>query len=530
MLLDNLLIIIVLLLAVSLLSMLSEKLRISYPIFLVICGLIIGFIPKVLDIALEPNLVFLIFLPPLLYVAAWNTSWKDFWTYRRPINLLAFGVVIFTSWTVAVVSHWIIPGFSLALGFLLGGIISPPDAVAATSVLQKLTVPKRVVTILEGESLVNDASSLIVFRFALAAVLTGKFVLWEAGLEFGIVVAVGILIGLAIAMVIYAIHRFLPTTSSIDTAITLIAPYLMYITAEHFKCSGVLAVVSGGLFLSSQSTRIFSYSSRLQAQSVWETLVFLLNGAVFILIGLQLPMILNSMDAGRITSAVFYGVVISLLTIVVRIIWVFTGTYLPRMLSKTIRKSESYSNWKSVLLVAWSGMRGVVSLAAALSIPLTLNTGEHFPYRNTILFISFIVILVTLVLQGLSLPYLIRKLNIEEKNNEKEHLLEVQMKLTSAVIDHINKEYAHEAETIPIFRQLKDRHEHLLEAQRKQLSKKGVAPSYMPVYRAALLELLEVRRKALEEMQKDGKYADELMRNIEREIDHEEARLRVQGR
>jgi CPA1 family monovalent cation:H+ antiporter len=528
MLLDNLLIIIVLLLAVSLLSMLSDKLRISYPIFLVLSGLIIGFIPNVLDITLEPNLVFLIFLPPLLYVAAWNTSWKDFWAFRRAINLLAFGLVIFTSCAVAVVSHWIIPGFSLAIGFLLGGIISPPDAIAATSVLQKLAMPKRVVTILEGESLVNDASSLIVFRFALAAVLTGKFVLWEAGLDFVVVVAVGVLIGLAIAFVIYAIHRFLPTTSSVDTAITLIAPYLMYITAEHFNCSGVLAVVSGGLFLSSQSTKIFSYSSRLQAQSVWETLVFLLNGAVFILIGLQLPVIMNSLDAGTITKGVFYGVVISLLTIVVRILWVFTGTYLPRMVSKKIRKNEPYSSWKSVFIVAWSGMRGVVSLAAALSIPLTLSTGEAFPYRNLILFISFIVILVTLVLQGLTLPYLIRKLNIEEKSNEREHLLEVQIKLTSAVIDHINKEYAHEAETIPAFRQLKDRHEHLLEAQKKQLTKKDGTPSYAPAYRNALLELIEVRRKALEEMQKDGKYPDELMRNIEREIDHEEARLRVQ--
>ena len=421
----------------------------------------------------------------------------------------------------------LIPNFSLALGFLLGGIISPPDAIAATSVLQKLKIPKRVVTILEGESLINDASSLIVFRFALTAVLTGRFVMWEAGIDFLMVVAVGILTGLIIAFMIYAIHRFLPTTSSIDTAITLIAPYLMYITAEHFKCSGVLAVVSGGLFLSSRSTKLFSYNTRLQAQGVWETLVFLLNGAVFILIGLQLPVIVKSMDAGTITQAVFYGVVISLLTIVVRIIWVFPGTYLPRMLSKKIRTTEPYPNWKAVFIVAWSGMRGVVSLAAALSIPLTLGTADPFPHRNLILFISFIVILFTLVLQGLSLPYLIRKLNIEVKNNEREQELEIQMSLVTGVLSYINREYAHEAETDNAFRMLKERYEHLREAQQKQLLRKDAA-DYIPAYRKALLELIDVRRKTLEDIRTENKYPDELIKNIEKEIDHEEARLRVQ--
>lgn len=524
---DNLLLIIILLLVVSLLSMVSEKLRISYPIFLVICGLIIGFIPKVLDITLDPDLVFLIFLPPLLYSAAWNTSWKDFWRYRRAIGLLALGLVFFTSFSVAVVSHLLIPGFSLALGFLLGGIISPPDAVAATSVLQKLKMPRRVVSILEGESLVNDASSLIVFRFALAAVITGNFVFVEAAIDFVEVVMIGILIGLAIAFMIYTIHRFLPTTSSIDTAITLMAPYLMYITAEHFHVSGVLAVVSGGLFLSSRATEIFSYSSRLQAQGVWETLVFLLNGAVFILIGLQLPVILNSMDVGTIASAVFYAIVISLVTILVRIIWVFPGTYLPRILSKRIRETEPYPSWKSVFIVAWSGMRGVVSLAAALSIPITLSTGEAFPHRNLILFISFTVILCTLVLQGLSLPFLIRKLDIQVKSNEREHELEIQMNLVSAVLSYIDSKYAREAETNNAFRMLKERYEHQLKSHQKQLSKKGSVPTYIPAYQKALLELIDVRRKALEEVRKEKKYADDLIRNIEREIDHEEARLRV---
>jgi CPA1 family monovalent cation:H+ antiporter len=528
---NNLLIITLLLLAVSLLSMLAEKIRISYPIFLVICGLIIGFIPKAFNIVLEPDLVFLIFLPPLLYSAAWNTSWKDFKAYRRPIGLLALGLVIFTSCSVAFVSHLIIPDFPLAFGFLLGGIISPPDAIAATSVLQKIKMPRRVIHILEGESLVNDASSLIVFRFALTAILTGQFVLWEAGVEFLLVFFMGIVTGLGIALLIYLIHRFLPTTPSIDTAITLISPYFMYITAEHFGFSGVLAVVAGGLLLSSQATKMFSYSSRIQMQGVWDTLVFLFNGAVFILIGLQLPVILNSMDGGTLTQAIAFGIIISLLTIIVRIIWVFPATYLPRILSKKIRTREPYPNWKAVLIVAWSGMRGVVSLAAALSVPLTLSTGETFPHRYLILFITFIVILFTLVLQGLSLPLLIRKLKIETKDDMKEQLLELQTELTMSIVLYLETKYPREIETIPPFRQLKERYDFLLEAQNKQLMQKEDSTSfYIPIYRKALLELIDIRRNTLEFYRAEGKYPDELIRQIEKEIDHEEARLRTHVR
>lgn len=527
MLLNNLLLIIVLLTVVSLFSMLSDKLRISYPIFLVICGLFIGFIPNVLDITLEPDLVFLIFLPPLLYAAAWNTSWKDFWALRKAIGLLALGLVIFTSCAVAIVAHLLIPGFSLALGFLLGGIISPPDAIAATSVLEKLNIPRRVVNLLEGESLVNDAASLIVFRFALAAVLTHQFVLVEAGVDFVIVAIAGILVGLGIALFIYGVHRFLPTNASIDTAITLIAPYLMYVTAEHFHFSGVLAVVSGGLFLSARSTEVFSFSTRIQSQGVWDTVVFLLNGVVFVLIGLQLPLILNNLDAGTTTHAIYYGIIISIVTILVRIIWVFPAAYLPQLLSKKNKINEVPPDWKSVFIIAWSGMRGVVSLAAALSIPLTLSNGEAFPQRDLILFISFIVILCTLVLQGLSLPFLVQAFDLEIKDNKIEQELEIQMHLVSSVLAYINARYSEEIETDHAFGVLKRRYEHLLTTQQKQLSVEEDMPSYIFAYRAALLELIEVRRKALEEMSAGKKYPDELIRNIEKGIDHEEASLSI---
>jgi Na+/H+ antiporter len=526
---DNLLLILSLLFVITMLTMLSDKLHISYPIFLVIGGLLISLIPGIPNISIGPDLVFLIFLPPLLYAAAWNTSWKDFWQMKRPISLLSFGLVIFTSSVVAIVSNAVIPNFPIAYGFLLGGIISPPDAVAATSVLQGLRIPKRVVTILEGESLVNDASSLIVFRFALMAIVTGQFNFWDASKSFVMVAGMGIIIGLVIAHIIYFIHRFFPTTPSIDAAITLISPYIMYITAEHFHYSGVLSVVVGGLFLSYRSHEIFTYESRLPIYGIWETLIFLLNGFVFILIGLQLPTIIKELEGYSISQAIFYASIISLLTILIRIVWVYPGAYLPRFLFKSIRKTEPRPSWQQVFLVAWSGMRGVVSLASALAIPLTLN-GNAFPHRNLILFITFIVILFTLVVQGLSLKPLIRflKLQVNEKESQKLQAQELRIHLAESVLSHIDTNYiddvSHEA-----YKRVRDRYERMIEVAKKKLEQEeGVeeGAAFLPRYRQMLVELVEVRRRELNRIRHSGEFDEELIREREWELDLEEARLK----
>lgn len=526
---DNLLVILSLFFIISMLTMLSHRLRISYPILLVVGGLLISLIPGIPNISIGPDLVFLIFLPPLLYAAAWNTSWKDFWGMKRPISLLSFGLVIFTSLIVALVSHAIIPDFPIAYGFLLGGIISPPDAVAATSVLQGLKIPKRVVTILEGESLVNDASSLIVFRFALAAIVTGQFSFWEASKSFFLVASMGIIIGLAIGHIMYFIHRFLPTTPSIDAGITLISPYIMYITAEHFHFSGVLSVVVGGLFLSYRSQEIFNYESRLPLYAIWETLIFLLNGFVFILIGLQLPTIIKRLEGYSIGESILYAIIISLLTIIIRIIWVYPGAYLPRILFKSIRDTEPRPTWQTVFLVAWSGMRGVVSLASALAIPLTLN-GNAFPHRNLILFITFIVILFTLVVQGLSLKPLIRILNIQvnEKESQTLQAQSLRIHLAESVLAHIDTNYGddvnHEA-----YKRVRDRYARMIEVARKKLDQDEdieEGGAFLPRYRQMLIELVEVRRRELNRVRHSGDYDEELIREREWELDLEEARLR----
>lgn len=518
-----------LLFTISMLTILSGKLKISYPIFLVLGGLLISMIPGIPQITLGPDLVFLIFLPPLLYAAAWNTSWNDFWRNKRPISLLAFGLVIFTSTAIAYFSSWLIPGFPLAYGFLLGGIISPPDAVAATSVLQGLKIPKRIVTILEGESLVNDASSLIVFRFALAAILTGQFHVGEAAKSFLMVVVMGILIGLAIAHIVYAIHRFLPTTPEVDMSITLITPYIMYITAEHFHFSGVLSVVSGGLFLTYRSTEIFSYEARISSAGLWNTLIFLLNGLVFILIGLQLPTILRELGDYSISEAILYAVLISLLTIIIRVIWVFPGAYIPRILFRSIRETEVRPGWQTVFVVAWSGMRGVVSLASALAIPLTLTDGKAFPYRNLILFITFVVILVTLVLQGLSLGPLIRFLKVQEPDSSPAQTLALRIHLAESVLSYIDTNYGEQVDQIDAYRRVRDRYERMIEIAKQRLDaeeEEDRKSSFLPQYREMLLELIHIRRLELRRFRYTGEYAEEIIREREWELDLEEARLK----
>jgi CPA1 family monovalent cation:H+ antiporter len=304
----------------------------------------------------------------------------------------------------------------------------------------------------------------------------------------------------------------------------------MYITAEHFHYSGVMAVVSGGLFLSFRSNEIFSYSSRIQVYSFWQTLTFLLNGLVFILIGLQLPSITAALGQYSVAMSIFYAVIISLITIALRIVWVFPGAYLPRILSKKIRLREKKPSWQSVFVVAWSGMRGVVSLASALSVPLTLADGEQFPHRNLILFITFVVILFTLVLQGLSLPFVIRWLNVrdDETENAEEQELEVRLRLAMAALDHMQSEHGDDLGDVDAFRRLKERYERMIELTNKKLLKEedtAATGGFLPRYRRMLIEIVGVRRKELQKLRSEGKYADELLRNKEWELDLEEARL-----
>lgn len=528
---DQLIVFILLLFGVTLLSVVSDKIKASYPIVLVLAGLVIWLIPGMPVIRLDPDVVFLIFLPPLLYAAAWGTSWNDFWKAKRPILLLAFGLVLATSATVAVFSAWLIPGFTLALGFLLGGIISPPDAVAATSVLKNLKIPKRLCTVLEGESLVNDASSLIVFRFAIAAIISGQFSLVAATGQFFMVALLGIAVGLAIAHVVYLIHRYIPTSASADTAITLISPYLAYLVAEHFHFSGVLAVVSAGLFLSFRASDIFSYETRLQAMSVWNTIVFILNGMVFVLIGLQLPRIIEDLDGFTLSQAMGYGACISLLIIVIRLLWVYPGAYIPRALFRRIRETEPNPGWRVVFILGWSGMRGVVSLASALAIPLTLLDGSEFPFRNLILFITFFVILITLVVQGLTLPWIIRLLKIQAEEHGAEEEKQVRMLMAYKAIEMIESNYAQKDATRDALHHIKTKYERRIDQIHQRMLTLDATRHSSDVfheYTRIQLQMVQFEREQLNQLRRGKKFDEDVIRKLEYEVDLEEAVLRQQ--
>jgi Na+/H+ antiporter len=528
---EKILLILGLLFAMLLLVMMGQKLRISYPIFLVLGGLALSFIPGLPHLIIDPDLIFLIFLPPLLYEAAWYTSWREFWRWRRPIGLLAFGLVFFTSTIVAYVSRALIPGFTLPLGFLLGGIISPPDAVAATSVLKGIKVPRRITAILEGESLINDASSLIVFRFALAAVVSGTFVLQQAATTFLLVSGMGIVMGLAVAHGFYLIHRYLPTTPSINTVLTFLAPYAMYLLAEQFHFSGVLAVVSGGLLMSFHSHRVFDANTRLQTASVWASVGFVLNGLVFILIGLQLPVAVEGLGTYSLSQAITYGLIISAIIILIRLLWMYPAAFVPRWWSYTIRTTEVSPGWQGPLILGWAGMRGVVSLASALSVPLLLANGQAFPQRNLMLFITFVVILVTLVFQGLTLPALIRFTGITDVDNyvpADEQEAGIRLRLRQAALAHLSRHYSADVEQNELIRALQQRMQ--AEAQRtgnllEKLDYDETQRHALQRYHQVLLDVLHVQREELSELRRQDLFEDHMLRHQEAQLDLDEAKI-----
>lgn len=525
---------IILVLVILLLVMLAQKLKVSYPILLVIAGLIISFIPALPPIEIDPELIFVIFLPPLLYEAAWKTSWKEFWRWRRVIASFAFLIVILTASVVAVVSNWLIPGFTLALGFLLGGIISPPDAVSASSILQTVKVPRRLVSIIEGESLLNDAASLIVFRFALVAINTGAFVFRDAALSFFIVIIMGILTGIVIALVFYALHRWLPTTPPINIVLSFIAPYTMYIIAEEFHFSGVLAVVSGGLFLSVRSHQFLDHRSRIQGWNVWETVSFVLNGLIFMLIGLELPVVIKDLGEASLRTAIWYSIVISLLVIVLRIACALGASAFTVWVSRYITTADSRPGWKGPLLLGWAGMRGVVSLAAALSIPVYLDNGARFPERSMILFITFSVILVTLVLQGLTLPTLIRWVKMEDPDAtmpEGKQDAVVRKKMSQAALRVLKEQHGEKLENNALLQSLHHRLEvevNMLQAVASADTPIDPADTFYPHYRQVYLALLEEQRQLLHNLNRKQEVDEAIVRKYLSLLDIEEEKLYMQ--
>jgi Na+/H+ antiporter len=513
--------------AIVLLEMWATKLKIAYPILLVVAGLLISFIPGLPNIKINPDLIFFIFLPPLLFEAAWSISFKEMKKWWRIIGSFAFLVVFFTAFSVAVVTNHFIPGFTIALGFLLGGIVSPPDAVSTGAITKFVKIPKSTSAILEGESLLNDASSLIIFRFALVAVGTGQFIWQQAALTFFWMVIGGIGIGLLLAWIFVQAHKRLPTDASSDIALTLIEPYFMYWIAEQVHSSGVLAVVSGGLFMSASRLSFLNSASRIKGYSVWESFVFILNGIVFLIIGLGLPEIVNGLRSKGISlsTATGYGILVTIVLVAARIISAYTALIATIIFRPSVipQQSSRRRRWMVPLLLGWTGMRGVVSLAAALAIPVTMNNGTTFPYRDLILYITFVVILLTLVVQGLTLPYFIKRTRLFDDitNDESEALAKQKMKLglKQHVYQFLDVKYKNQLNDVPG-----------LEKILKQWEEKLKSPDDIWANdrtKAIFFEVLETQRQYLSELNKDPSINEEIIRQQLYQIDLEEERLKM---
>ncbi len=515
------LVFVVLVVAIAL-SYIARWIRVAEPIVLLLGGILLGLVPGLPTIELEPDVVFLLFLPPILFSAAYFTPIRDFKANGRPILLLAIGCVLFTTVVVGLVAWSLIPGMSLAAALTLGAIVAPPDAVAATAVFKRLGVPRRVVTILEGESLINDASSLIAYRVAASVALgLATFSLVDAGVAFVVTGVGGVLLGLAIGWVV---TKMVERTSDplLEIIVSLVAPMAAFLAAEVVGVSGVLATVVAGLVMGRRAARILSPEGRIMGKGVWSALIWAINAFVFMLIGLQLPSILADLTDHPPAELIGLGVAISLTVIVARIVWVFPGTYIPRALSAKIREREPYPSPRAVFIVSWAGMRGVVSLAAALAL------ATDFPQRDMILWLVFCVILATLVGQGLTLPWLIRRLGIVvgdagETEEARARLAAVEAALQR--LDELIDDYPTHQELIDQLRAAYD-HEashvgprgsgELDESDLEQIDHRAIRSAVILAEREAVIQLRD-----------DGIINDETLRTVERDLDLEAVRAGV---
>lgn len=524
------LVFLVLLLFVVIFAALARKLQTPYPIVLVIAGLLLSFVPGTPKIALNPDVIFLVVLPPLLYSAAWLTSWREFRYNLVSILMLAFGLVAFTVAGVAAAAHWLFAGFDWRLGCVLGAVVAPTDAIAATSIAKRIGLPQRIVDLLEGESLVNDASGLLALEFALAMVVEGRTpTLMSGAIRLIFLICVGLAIGLVIGLVVEWIEQRIDD-GPIEIVLSILTPYAVYLAAEAVHASGVLAVVACGLYLSRHSSHFFSANVRLQAWAVWDSLTFVINGLVFVLIGLQLPQVLAGIRDYSVRELLLYGALFSAIVIALRLLWMFPGARLAQLIrTRVLGQRYARPSAKQVFVVGWTGMRGVVALAAAMALPETLADGREFPRRNLIVFLTFSVILVTLVLQGLTLPPLIRALGLAGAGggDHAEEEGEARRIITSAALAHLEDV---RGQDLPDFTAVYDDIARRYARRLASLSKEsedsdGMSNKELQRYRTVLAELLRLERKTAVRLRNEGRINDEVLRKIEHELDLSETRM-----
>jgi Na+/H+ antiporter len=501
--------------------------RIPYPILLVVGGAVIGFLPGVPDVQLDPEMVLVIVLPPLLYAAAFFSSLRELRDNLAEISLLAIGLVIFTMVGVAAVAHEAIDGMSWEAAFVLGAVVSPTDPVAASAIASRVGAPRRYVTIVEGESLVNDATALVAYKFAVIATVTGSFSLAEAGGRFVLNAVVGIAIGIAIGFLVAKLRKTLDDAPT-EITISLVTPYFAYLPAEALGVSAVLAAVTTGIYMGWRSPELITPATRIQAFSVWEILVFVLNAVLFVLVGLQLPTVIDGIGGLSSGSVAADAIAVVAAVIVIRFLWVFPTTYAPWLLRRA-RERGPAPHWQFPAIVAWTGMRGAVSLAAALAIPETIDGGGAFPQRDLIIFLTYAVILATLILQGLTLPGLIKVLDVEDDGNLEQRESKARILAARAALDRIEELRAEEW----VRDDTADRMRGMYDFRIRRFSARfddeddGAIDQQSYAYQRLRRKVLEAERAEIIRLRNVGKINDDIMRRIERDLDLEDTRLEV---
>lgn len=514
-------------------SIIARRAAFPEPLLLVPIGVAASYVPGVPAVSLDPDLVLDVFLPLLVYATAIELPWRQFRANLKPIGFLAFGLVLFTTVGVAVLAHGIVPGLSWAAAFALGAIISPPDVVAASSVIARMPIPRRISVILQGEGLVNDVTALTIFRFAVIAAVSGSFSLSHASFFLVASLVAGALYGGVVGWAALWIRNYL-ADPRLETTVSLITPFVAYLVPEHFGSSGVLAVAVAGLVVNARGSHMISAQTRLRATPVWEMIDFWLNGVLFLLLGLQLKGVLGEVPNERLANYLTVALAIGIATIVLRFVWVYVTLYTP-LLWRSATEPAPRPRRSEVFLVSWTGMRGAISLAAALSIPLTLANGAVFPARDLIIFVTFAVILLTLIVQGSSLPMLIRALGLDregEAEGQRGRALEYEarMRTLDAGMKRI-EQLAKGGEVPPEWaarqrRELRDRKQTYV-----RHSAAGEDRAVRALARRELLALMkagQAQRDELLRLRNEGRIDDEIMHRIERDLD--EAELRLQSR
>ncbi len=526
---DTELVVLGVLVAVSALFVAAAFTDIPFPILFVLGGLTLGFVPGVPNVVLQPDLVLIIVLPPLLYSAAFFSSLRDLRRNLRPISLLSIGLVLATTFGVAAIAHALIDDLSWRAAVVLGAIVSPTDPIAATAIAERFNVPRRVVTIVEGESMVNDATALIVYRFAVAAVVSGTFSLSDAAMEFVGDAVGGIAIGFAVGWLVAQVRRRLDD-APVEIALSLLTAYFAYLPAEALGVSGVLAAVTVGIYLGWRAPELVtSPATRLQSQAVWEILVFVVNAFLFALLGLQFQELVNRLDGYSAPTLVGYGALVGATVIVARIICVFPNTYVPRFHFPKNRARDPYPPWQYPMLVSWMGMRGAVSLAAALALPLQTDAGSAFPARDLIIFLTFCVILMTLVLQGLTLPGLIKALRIEDDDGAEREELKARKHAAKAAIARIDDLVAEDWVRDDTADRMRALYDYRLRrfAARFDDGDDGALEEQSMGYQRLRREVLDAERAAVFDLRNRGVINDAVMNRVVRDLDLEDTRLEI---